>query len=359
MTAVPKHTPISGPNATFSEAPSIEFARLESLGLVSIVTPTRCGERFIGDALASIGRQTYAHWELIVVEDGSNGPTQQIVQEFARRHPSKRVDYIRNDRSYGAAHSRNVAFAKAAGQYVALLDCDDRWLPEHLAVSVDAFHSTGADIVYSTVLIVEDQTDHVLGIWGPDAEERADFLPSLFRRSFVTPSATLMRRRVLADVGAWNTACRYCEDVDYWLRCAAAHKRFHCVGGCHCLYRKNHNGATTHKQCGLLEEVAEVTAQFIRMPGLPERLTRKYAARAYALAARLHATSDPLRDPSADPLRSSRLMWKAWRLRPRTVKYLWRAARHAAADLFRGRRPTPKPPAIAAPVVEPSASVAA
>src|SRR5690349_13856373 len=122
---------------------AICFERPMTPGLVSIVMPTRCGEQYIGATLESIGRQEYGQWELIVVEDGSTGPTQRIVEDFARRHPDNRVDYSRNDRSYGAAASRNIAFAKTAGQYIALLDSDDRWFPDHLTVSVDALQASG------------------------------------------------------------------------------------------------------------------------------------------------------------------------------------------------------------------------
>jgi len=316
----------------------LTFDRPETKGLVSIVMPTRQGARYIGSTLETIGQQSYDGWELLVIEDGSRDGTEAIVTQFARRHRKHRVEYRCNPRNLGAAHTRNLAFAKAAGEYVALLDSDDRWLPDHLQVAVAALKPVDRDIVYSTVLMVEDGSDHVLGTWGPTAGELTDYPHSMFNRSFVTPSATVMRRQVLADVGEWNTDCRYCEDYDFWLRCIAAGKKFHYVGGCHCLYRKNHDGATTQKMSALLEEIAEVTERFIGLPSLPPRHGRKYAAQAFALAAEFHAKSSPAADPSADPARSSYLMWRAWRRRPEKLKYLWKAARFAATDLVRGRR---------------------
>jgi glycosyltransferase involved in cell wall biosynthesis len=302
----------------------IVFERKATPGLVSIIIPTRHGERFIGDTLATIGAQTYPEWEVIVVEDGSDGPTEQIVAEFARKHRPHRVHYVRNDRSYGAAYSRNVAFAKAGGEFVALLDCDDRWLPDHLEESVRALRETGQDIVYSTVIMVQDGSDMVLGVWGPHFGELNDFPQSLFSRSFVTPSATVLRRTVIADVGPWSLTHLYCEDFDFWLRCIAAGKTFHCIGGCHCLYRKNHVGATTQKLCGTLEEVAITTKQYMSMPGMRPKTCRKYAANAFLLAAQFHLTSNPAVDPSADRLRAGSLMLKGWWLRPKRVNHLFR-----------------------------------
>ncbi len=329
---------------------AISFEHDQTKNLVSVVIPTYQGERFIGEALASVGSQSYAPWEVVVVDDGPSGPTQRIVEDFARRHPSHRVSYSRNDRNFGAAHTRNVAFAKARGEFVALLDADDRWLPDHLTVSAEALQDSSLDIVYSTALMIEDQTNLVLGTWGPYADELADFPQSLLGRSYVTPSATVLRRQVLHDVGPWNAGLRYCEDFDFWMRCVAAGKQFRYVGGCRCLYRKNHEGATTQRLCGTMEEVAEVTERYMHATGRMASEGPRYAAKAYARAGRLHAKADPLRDPSADPSRSPRLMIKAWRLRPAHVSYLFRAARYGFRQTFRGRsRFDPAPPAASNP----------
>ena len=267
--------------------PGIQFRRSETQGLVSIVIPTYRGEKFIGETLESIGCQTYRSWEVLVVEDASHGPTAEIVSSFARRHPSHRVDYSRNQRNGGPSHSRNVAFAQAAGEFVALVDADDRWMPEHLARSIHALETTGKDVVYSSVVMFEDQTDVLVGIWGPTPQELQDFPHGLFCRNFVTPSATVLRRQVLADVGLWNTQYRYCEDLEYWLRCVAAGKSFHHVGGCNCLYRRHANAATNHG--GALQEAfAQIVERYIEMPGLRTKSCRRFASKAF-LRCRHHA----------------------------------------------------------------------
>jgi glycosyltransferase involved in cell wall biosynthesis len=323
----------------------LTFDSPETKGLVSIVIPTFNKDRFIGATLDSISAQAYSKWEVIVVEDSSCGDTERIVRQFARRHRWHRVVYSRNDRNYGAAYSRNVGFARARGEFVALVDADDRWLPDHLAVSVEALRRTGKDLVYSSVLMVEDQTELPLGVWGPDAGDLKDFPHGLFRRNFVTPSATVMRRQVLADVGPWGVGFRYCEDADYWFRCLAAGKTFQHLGGCHCLYRKNHDGATTQRVCGTLEEFAEISQRYIGIAGLRRRTCKKYASQAYLAAARFHANANPLYDPSGDASRAAPLTMKAWRLRRKHVEYLWTAAKFAMKSAVRRR---PAAPAAAA-----------
>ncbi|MBL9162903.1 MAG: glycosyltransferase family 2 protein [Planctomycetaceae bacterium] len=333
----------------------IIFANSAVAGRVSIIIPTRRAERFIGDTLATIGMQTYPNWEVIVVEDGSQGATEQIVSSFAKRHPTNRVEYSRNDRSYGASFTRNLAFATAAGEFVALLDSDDRWTPDHLQVSVDALESTGKDLVYSTVMFIADQTDMPLGTWGPCEGDLKDFPQSIFGRNFITPSSTVMRRQVLADVGPWNTKLIYCEDYEYWLRCIEAEKQFHWIGGCHCFYRKNHAGATTQKLCGTLEEVADVSVRFLNLPGMREKTSRRSASKAYAHAAEFHRRSNPAIDPSADFAHAATLLMKAWRLRPSHIDYPFMAAKvRIASWLRRTPRALVAPPSVLSAALDPA-----
>ena len=314
---------------------TIAFVDDEVKGLVSVVTPVYRGEKYIAETLATLSAQTYRDWELIVVEDASRDATEEIVAEFARRHPSHRVAFSRNERNSGPSYSRNVAFAQARGEFIALLDADDRWFPDHLSVSIGALESTGRDVAYSSVVMFEDETELLLGIWGPTEHDLTDFPHRLFLYNSITPSATVLRRQVLADVGPWNVEFRYCEDLEYWLRCIDSGKQFQYVGGCHCLYRKNHANAATNKRCALQEAFAEVTARFVQLRGAREKTCRRFAAKAYLLAADLHLHADPRLDVSADPRRAASLVTKAWRLRPRRVGYWLLSVRYNVAGLFR------------------------
>lgn len=328
----------------------IEFEHEEVEGLVSVVIPTRRCERFIGATLDSIGEQTYANWEVIVVEDGSGGYTEQIVDNFASRFPQNCVKFHRNDRNYGASFSRNLGFSKSAGQFIALLDSDDRWFPQHLSRSLAELRRSESDIVYSSVVMIEDQTDLLLGIWGPDRADLDDFGHRLFLRNFVTPSATVMRRSVLADVGSWETNLRYCEDMGFWIRCIVAGKSFRHVGGCNCLYRKNHAGATTQRMCGTLEEFADIVAGYVNIKGLREKTLRRFAAKAYLRASEFHLNGNPNLDPSADATRAATLVFKAWRLKPKRLDYFLKGVKLRASGLWRRSAwPTPPSQIAAAP----------
>lgn len=97
-------------------------------GLVSVITPTyNCG-RFIAETIRSVISQSYADWEMIIVDDMSTDDTREVVERFN----DPRIRYIRLERNSGAAVARNRALREARGSWIAFLDSDDLWLPEKL-----------------------------------------------------------------------------------------------------------------------------------------------------------------------------------------------------------------------------------
>ena len=97
-------------------------------GLVSVVMPSWNTGEFIADAIQSVLRQTYGHWELLVVDDGSTDNTDEVVTSFA----DARIKYFKNPRNVGAALTRNRALREARGEWIAFLDSDDFWSPGKL-----------------------------------------------------------------------------------------------------------------------------------------------------------------------------------------------------------------------------------
>src|SRR5437762_11880112 len=96
---------------------------------VSIILPTYNRSKFLPQALASIRGQTFADWELIVVDDGSSDDTGELVRALtADVRQSVRYGYQQNQGAYAA---RNTGLDLARGRYVAFFDSDDVWLPHH------------------------------------------------------------------------------------------------------------------------------------------------------------------------------------------------------------------------------------
>ena len=101
---------------------------------VSVVLPVWNGERYVAEAIRSIQRQTFADWELIVLDDGSSDGSLEVCRELARSDERLAVYDSPANGGLGAAMSRLVSLAR--GEYVAIQEQDDVSLPERLAAEV-------------------------------------------------------------------------------------------------------------------------------------------------------------------------------------------------------------------------------
>ena len=107
--------------------------------LISCVIIFLNGERYLAEAIESIRAQTHTNWELILVDDGSTDGATGIAKDYAARYPDQiRYTEHPNHENRGMSASRNAGIALARGEYVALLDADDIWLPHRLARHLQA-----------------------------------------------------------------------------------------------------------------------------------------------------------------------------------------------------------------------------
>ena len=114
--------------------------------LVSIIMPSYNTARFISETIDSVLRQTYANWELIVVDDCSTDNTDEVIGAYLA---DERIRYIKNEKNSGAAVSRNRALREARGKWIAFLDSDDLWLPEKLEKQLAFMTKNGYDFSYT------------------------------------------------------------------------------------------------------------------------------------------------------------------------------------------------------------------
>lgn len=193
----------------------------QSVPCVSVIIPTHNRAQLIGQALQSVLEQTYADYEIIVIDDGSTDNTRQVVQSF-----SGPIHYVyQNNR--GASAARNQGIELAHGKYIAFLDSDDWCLPQRLekqANYLDEHLQTGA--VYSWYIEVNEH-DNRLYLRRPDLSGAVykQFL-SRYMVGLMYPSTVMVRREVLTHVGVFDEQMPPAEDSDLWCRIA----RFYDVG---------------------------------------------------------------------------------------------------------------------------------
>lgn len=117
--------------------------------LVSIIVPVYNVEKFIGETMDSVAAQTYPHWELLLVEDGSSDRTAEIIQDYIREKKENRIRLIAQPENMGAARARNRGLQEARGRYIAYLDADDLWVPEKLERELAFMKEKGAAFAFT------------------------------------------------------------------------------------------------------------------------------------------------------------------------------------------------------------------
>jgi glycosyltransferase involved in cell wall biosynthesis len=198
---------------------------------VSVIIPAYNYGCYLGQAIESLRRGSYADWECIVVDDGSNDGTAEIVAALAAADP--RIVYL-GQAAAGPSAARNAGLAAASGEFVQFLDADDLLGPRKLQHQLEVFgRHPEADIVYGGVrYFVEDGADdgqekavrrwvagskpHVVSGSGETA------LEALVNDNIMVVEAPLVRRTLLARVGGFDPRIRRMEDWELWLRCAMA-----------------------------------------------------------------------------------------------------------------------------------------
>lgn len=186
--------------------------------LVSVVMPVYQGEKFILNAVRSVLHQTYAHLELIVVDDGS---TDQTLQQLAQiTDPRLKILQQVNQ---GTAAARNLAIAQAQGEYIAFLDADDLWFPSKLAAELNTLAQCPDPvcIIYSWYYAV-DQKNRLVNFSPPYRQAGMIFETVLQHESVLLPSTTLLHKDILNALGGFAVNC-YHEDRLFFIH---ACKRF-------------------------------------------------------------------------------------------------------------------------------------
>lgn len=128
--------------------------------LVSIITPSYNTAKFIGKTIESVQAQTYQNWEMIILDDCSSDNTDEAVKPYLA---DQRIKYIKNEKNFGAAVSRNKALREAKGKWIAFLDSDDLWAPEKLEKQIGFMEKNGYHFSYAYYEEF-DENDQPLGV---------------------------------------------------------------------------------------------------------------------------------------------------------------------------------------------------
>lgn len=227
--------------------------------LVSIIMPAFNVERHIADSIRSVSEQTFADWELVVVDDGSTDRTAGIVHELAAE--DTRIIYVRRQNG-GQGAARNTGIQHASGSVVAFIDADDLWLPQKLERQLAVMKDTAVDLVYCDgYVFYDDGTPECSEFFAivPGRTDGATMFPLLFAYNRIATLSVVARRDALERVGLFdeNRRLQNCEDYELWLRLARAGSTFYGMTDKLVRYRR-HSASSTNSESRMLVPMIEV-----------------------------------------------------------------------------------------------------
>jgi len=188
---------------------------------VSIVMPTYNRLEFLPATIDSVRAQTFPGWELIIADDGSQGPTRDYLRALSDGDRI-RVLWLEHSGLQGVAC--NAAIREARGRYVAFLDSDDVWLPGKLSQQISSLRHHPLRLWSCTPFAIIDRSGKIVRI-GPRRAQQAKsgwIRESLLRgeMSIALPSV-VVARALLEQLGNLDEGLRMNADSELWFRLAA------------------------------------------------------------------------------------------------------------------------------------------
>ncbi len=179
---------------------------------VSVIIPTFNRAHMLERAIQSVLDQTYKDIEVIVVDDGSTDWTHELLE-------SQRGEIVAlfHEKNRGPAAARNTGIAASKAPLIAFLDSDDYWLPRKLEVQVRFFTEHPEAVACQTEEIWVRRGKRVNPRKIHKKPSGHMFVPSL-RLCLISPSAVMIKKEILDQIGWFDETLPACEDYDLWLR---------------------------------------------------------------------------------------------------------------------------------------------
>jgi|SRR5690554_6738744 len=261
---------------------------------VSVIIPAFNAEQFITASLNSVLDQRYSsNIEIIVIDDGSSDNTRLVVSEMAQHHPQ--IQLLKNNRKKGPSGARNVGLLNATGDYIAFLDADDLWLPNHLENGLDFLEKNeGADIVFYNFEVHNHKEKEKINDWFSmrkflttvKSEElpddyfliRDDMFNSLIDEMFIHLQSMIVRRDTVDGI-LFNEEIKRSEDRDFSIRLHLNSKaRFAFKNLVTGIYYRHSNSLTTrsveNSLLTILDQI-KLFSEYLILEGLDDQTKKK------------------------------------------------------------------------------------
>lgn len=228
---------------------------------VSVVMPTYNRAGLLPRAIESILAQTYDDFEFIIVDDGSDDNSAEILESYAAMDDRIRILY--NDRNRGISYSRNKGNEAARGKYIAIMDSDDIAMPDRLAVSV-AYLENHPDITAVNSIYTKTTTDKVNN-WVPP--KRLEILMNI--GNYYTHPALIRRDFLVQNHIRYNESFVSSEDYDLWRQIIFAGGQLDMINKPLMIIRRHRTNSNAYYDA-IVSNRKKVSAQFLARFGIAE-----------------------------------------------------------------------------------------
>lgn len=242
---------------------------------VSVVVPAYNQGHYLAQAIQSVLDQTYQHFEIIVVDDGSTDNSREIVEAYS----DPRIHYIYQE-NRGLPAARNTGLRNATGQFLTYLDSDDLFLPQKIEVLLCYLENhPDVGLVAGQVIPVDNSGRQIGKTFDTKIPEDSSLL---LLGNPITVGSVMLRRYWQQQVGIFDESLRSYEDWEMWLRLARLGCRTGWVPQPVYLYRF-HQAQMTRVATQMTRATFQVLDNVFRDPNLPESW-RQMCDRAYSNA---------------------------------------------------------------------------
>lgn len=181
----------------------------------SVIIPTYNRVLFLKIAVKSVLEQTFADYELIIVDDGSGDETKEMLKKYT----DEKIIYIYQEHS-GVSKARNVGLKKAKGEYIAFLDSDDRYCRDKLKITYEyikkypdykIFHTE--EVWYRSGELLAQKEYH--------RKPSGFCFANAVKLCSISISTVAVKKELFDIIGVFDENLPACEDYDFWLRATA------------------------------------------------------------------------------------------------------------------------------------------
>ena len=195
---------------------------------VNVIIPTYNRSHLLERCVGSVISQGYSNVEVLIIDDGSEDETKRIAEELKKQYPA--IRYCCNVRSKGPSGARNTGILESDGEFIAFLDSDDTWNPDHLIPGIQILEKNpDIDVLFGNFQIVEMNKGRLVGHFFDDKKILAalkysrrggvrvlcdNLFLALIRENFFHFGSAILRRSAVDGV-LLDEGISYAEDRDF------------------------------------------------------------------------------------------------------------------------------------------------